>query len=228
VEAVVELAQQALSAPAPEGGGRAQLLVHVDLDALRGDLPGRCELEEGPVLSSETARRLGCDAETVSSLEQAGLPLSVGRARRTVPPRLRRLLEARDEGRCRFPGCERRRFLDAHHRTHWATGGETSLGNLVLLCFQHHRLVHEGEYTIEDAEAGELRFRNRHGVLCPSVPRSPPGSADELVAENRGSGLAITARTNRNGSGDPFDLACAVDAVLSVMRSSVVSTASEQ
>jgi hypothetical protein len=228
VEAVVELAQVALAASAGDRSPEAaQLLVHVDLEALTGDRPGRSELEEGPVISPETARRLGCDAETVSSIEQVGLPLSVGRTRRTVPPKLRRLVEARDEGRCRFPGCERRRFLDAHHRRHWAKGGETSLGNLVLLCSHHHRLVHEGGYTIEDADEGALRFRNRHGVLCPSVPRPPPGSAEELVAQNRRSGLAITARTNRNGDGDPFDLACAVDALLSVMRSPVVSTSAE-
>jgi hypothetical protein len=150
----------------------------------------------------------------VTAIERDGLPLSVGRARRSVPPRLRRALEARDEGACRFPGCEQRRHLDAHHRTHWAQGGETSLANLVLLCFHHHRLVHEGGYTIEDDPAGGLRFRNRYGVLCPSVPpRPPPGSAEELVAEHTRLGLGIDGETNRNGYGDQLDLELAVAAV---------------
>ena len=57
------------------------------------------------------------------------------------------------------------------------------------------------------------RFRNRHGVLVPTVPRSPPGSAHELVAGNDRRGLHIGAETNRNGSGDALDLELAVAAV---------------
>jgi hypothetical protein len=220
VEALVELARASLVSPEERSPERARLVVHVDAAALSADVEGRSELADGPVLSPETARRLGCDAETVTAIERDGLPLSVGRARRSVPPRLRRLLEARDGGTCRFPGCENRRHLDAHHRLHWARGGETSLENLVLLCFHHHRLVHEGGYTIEDDPSGHLRFRNRYGVLCPSLPpRPPPGSAEELVAENTESGLTLDAHTNRNGYGDPLDLELAVAAVELALRS---------
>ena len=177
---------------------------------------GRSELEDGPVISPETARRLGCDAEVVAQVEQDGLPLSVGRKRRTVPPALRRLLEARDGDTCCFPGCERRRHLQAHHRRHWADGGETSLDNLVLLCFHHHRFLHEGGYTIEGDPQGGLRFRNRHGVLSPNAPpRPPPGWGDELLADNDRLGLEIGPDTNRNGGYYPFDLGAAVSAISS-------------
>ena len=216
VEALLELAETSLAASREgEGGGeRARLVVHVDAAALAAAGEGRCELEEGPVISLETARRLGCDAELVARLERDGLPLSVGRARRTVPPGLRRLLEARDEHTCCFPGCERRWHLQAHHRRHWAQGGQTSLENLVLLCFQHHRLVHEGGYAIEDDRAGGLRFRNRHGVVCGTQPpRPPPVSAEQALADNQRLGLTIGPRTNRHGDGDPLDLALAVEAI---------------
>jgi hypothetical protein len=89
VEALVDLAESALNTV---GGGTrepARLVVHVDASALTDDGAGRSELEDGPVVPAETARRLGCDAETVTTIERDGLPLSVGRARRTVPPRLR-------------------------------------------------------------------------------------------------------------------------------------------
>jgi hypothetical protein len=133
-----------------------------------------------------------------------------------VPPALRRLLEARDGDVCCFPGCERRRHLQAHHRHHWAHGGETSVENLVLLCFHHHRLVHEGGYTIEDDSPGGLRFRNRYGVLTPSAPpRPPPGSLEELLAENDRAGLVIGPRTNQNGGSSRFDLGAAVSVVSS-------------
>jgi hypothetical protein len=219
VEALVELAEASLVSPGERSAERARLVVHVDPLALTAGRSGRTELEDGPVVSVETARRLGCDAETVTMVERDGLPASVGRRRRTVPPRLRRLLEARDDGACRWPGCENRRYLDAHHRRHWARGGETSLENLVLLCSHHHRLVHEGGYTIEDDPAGGLRFRNRHGVLCPGVSRPPPGSADALVAENTRLGLTIGAEANRNGYGDALDLALAVAALEQALAS---------
>lgn len=218
VEALVDLAGRSLTATGPEDEGSAEpvrLVVHVDAAALTADGPGRCELEQGPVISPETARRLGCDADQVASVERDGLPISVGRRRRTVPPRLRRLLEARDQGICRWPGCDRRRHLAAHHRRHWAHGGQTSLDNLVLLCFQHHRLVHEGGYTIESGRdgTGELRFRNRHGLLCPTVTRPPPGSHQQLIQQNTAAGITIDDWTNQTGDGYPIDLALTIDVI---------------
>jgi hypothetical protein len=219
VEALVDLAHASLSGPTGDRSDRerSRVAVHVDAAALANDAPGRCELESGPAISTETARRLGCDASTVTITESAGLPLSVGRKRRSVPPALRRALEARDDSSCQWPGCTNRRYLDAHHRRHWAHGGETSLDNLILLCWQHHRLVHEGGYTIEPDRDLGVRFRNRHGVVVPSAPRSPPGSAHALIEQSRHAGLTITANTNRNGTGERMDLALAVDALASII-----------
>jgi hypothetical protein len=218
VEALLDLAEASMNAFDEQRVERARLVVHVDAAALSADGRGRTELEDGPVISPETARRLGCDAELVAQVERDGLPVSAGRRRRTVPPALRRLLEARDGDTCCFPGCERSRHLQAHHRRHWAHGGDTSVENLVLLCFHHHRLVHEGGYTIEDVAAGGLRFRNRHGVLCSTAPpRPPPGTADALRAEHDRVGLNIDPQTNRNGCGGSLDLALAVSATASVV-----------
>jgi hypothetical protein len=197
--------------PAEDG---TLLVKALDAAALTTDGAGRCDLDDGPVVSPETARRLGCDVELVTRIERDGLPVSVGRRRRTVPPALRCLLEARDRETCCFPGCERNRRLQAYHRQHWAHGGETSLDNLVLLCYHHHRLVHEGGYTIEPDPGGGLRFRNRYGVVCSAAPsRPPPGSADELIADNHRHGIHVGPDTNRNGCGDRMDLAAVVDAM---------------
>jgi len=216
VEALLDLAEASLVAECEPRGGRARVVVHVDAAALCADGRGRSELEDGPLIAPETARRLGCDADVMAQIERDGLPLSVGRSRRSVPAALRRLLEARDGHSCCFPGCERRRHLQAHHRTHWAHGGETSLENLVLLCYQHHRVVHEGGYTVEgDPETG-FRFRNRYGVVWPlAPPRPPPGRADDLLADNHAHGLRIDPDTNQNGSYGNFDLQRAVAAVSS-------------
>ena len=84
-------------------------------------------------VSAETARRMACDAATVSMHHgRGGEVLDVGRRTRTISPALRRALAARDR-QCRFPGCGNLR-CDAHHLEHWADGGRTALDNLVLLC----------------------------------------------------------------------------------------------
>ncbi len=73
-----------------------------------------------------------------------------------------RMLKDRDLG-CRFPGCERERWLKAHHVEHWADGGATRLDNLVLLCHDHHRLIHEGGWMIRGHPAKELSFHDPTG-----------------------------------------------------------------
>jgi hypothetical protein len=31
---------------------------------------------------------------------------------------------------------------------HWIDGGPTDLDNLILLCYRHHRMVHEGNWQL--------------------------------------------------------------------------------
>lgn len=206
------------------GGERYQLVVHVDEAALtRGE--GACVLEDGPALAPETASRLSCDASIIEIRERGGEPLSVGRKTRTIPSAMRRALQMRDR-RCRFPGCENRRFLDAHHVRHWARGGETKVGNLVLLCRYHHRCVHEGGYSIVRQNAGNLSFRDPWGSPIPNVPRPPPGELGGLLEANRH--LGIDAATCQPGDGDPLDLALVVSALCQKVnasaRAAVIST----
>ncbi|WP_442860877.1 HNH endonuclease signature motif containing protein [Amycolatopsis sp. CA-230715] len=44
----------------------------------------------------------------------------------------------------RSPECAPR-HCEAHHVVEWAHGGLTELGNLVLLCGHHHRLLHRSD-----------------------------------------------------------------------------------
>ena len=65
-------------------------------------------------VSADTARRMACDAATVSMHHgRGGEILDVGRRTRTISPALRRALAARDR-QCRFPGCGNLR-CDAHY-----------------------------------------------------------------------------------------------------------------
>jgi hypothetical protein len=149
-------------------GERPHVTVTVGADVLRADataIPGAAasatgrggmsesaktsEVEEaseldhvGPV-DPELARRLACDASVMRVvLAGPSEPLDVGRRTPVVSPAIRRAVIVRDR-HCRFPGCDRpQTWCDAHHVVHWADGGPTALGNLLLLCRRHHRLVH--------------------------------------------------------------------------------------
>jgi hypothetical protein len=216
-EALAAMAELALASKSHgrSGGERHQLVVHVEEAALNSSDEGACALEDGPAVAAETARRLACDGSLVEIRERDGEPLSVGRKRRTIPPAMRRALQTRDRG-CRFPGCENRRFLDAHHVQHWAAGGETKLTNLVLLCGRHHRFLHEGGYSIVELGDGSHAFRDPWGGPLPTVPRPPPGDPNLLLEQNRS--LMIGADTCKGGDGDRMDLGLVVDALLAQFR----------
>jgi hypothetical protein len=66
-----------------------------------------------------------------------------------------------------FPGCHRTRYVEAHHVHHWVDGGETNVDNLVLLCWQHHHLLHEGGYRIRRDHQGDLYFMRADGRAIP-------------------------------------------------------------
>ena len=123
--------------------------------------------------------------------------MSIGRRSRSIPPAIRRALRLRDRG-CAFPGCTHDRFLHGHHIHHWLHGGETSVDNLSLLCSHHHRLVHEGGWSVERTAEGDLCFNAPDGHELPAVPPSE-ASEDALAflhewAEDRG--IDLGADTN--------------------------------
>ena len=133
------------------------MVVHLDGAALLSEGEGESDL---PI---ESVRRLCCDGSVISIHTDAlGEPLNVGRKQRTVPTTIRRALIARDRT-CTFPGCTHGRWLDAHHIKYWADGGETSLDNLILLCSHHHRLVHEGGFTVATRRDGSRCFARPDG-----------------------------------------------------------------
>jgi hypothetical protein len=156
-----------------------EVVIHVDADALSHDAPGaRCEIEGAGAIAPETARRLTCDSALVGLAECDGEPLSIGRRARRVPHGLRRALEARDRT-CRFPGCANLGRLDSHHVLHWTKEGLTELANLALLCKRHHRMVHEGGYTMTRARDGTWIFTRPTGDVV-ELPTRPPASHADL------------------------------------------------
>jgi hypothetical protein len=161
---------------------RATVVVHArlgDLAATRGS----AEIEGGGAIHPETARRLLCDGRVQTVLEdQNGEPLRLGRLSREPSASMIRLLRHRDV-ECRFPGCGARRFTQAHHIVWWGEGGATDLDNLVLVCFFHHRLVHEHGWAVRRDEGGDLRW------IRPDGSAHRPGQALSNPAATRGTQL---------------------------------------
>jgi hypothetical protein len=153
-----------------------QITVHADLEALTTEptTTGVAELEAGPVIASETARRLACDAIVETAVYDDCRVLGVGRRTRLIPGWLRRQLWYRDGG-CRFPGCDRRGWVHGHHIQHWADGGPTDLTNLVLLCGYHHRFLHEHRWAIHGDPNQTLTFHKPdHTIYPPPRPEIHP------------------------------------------------------
>ena len=198
------LAHDVLEAP---GTDRQQIVVHVAAETLRNRTPGCCEIEHGPSIPAESARRFSCDATLFALIEdEEGEPLNVGRRTRSIPAPLRRLLTARDKG-CRFPGCANARYIDMHHIKHWANGGETRPSNLVSLCRFHHHAVHEGGFNVEILDDGALRFVNPHGEAVDHVQpgcSQPPGDHTQVPS----------GKFEDCWRGDRMDLDLAVDVMI--------------
>jgi Domain of unknown function (DUF222) len=128
------------------------------LEGLKGELGvPPADLELSLPISTRTAERMACDCTMSRVVLADSMVIDVGRATRTVSPPTMRALRVRDKG-CRFPGCDRQvNWSSPHHIIYWSRGGPGKLPNLVLLCYFHHRLVHEGGWQVVKA-GREFRF----------------------------------------------------------------------
>jgi hypothetical protein len=148
---------------------RPTIVVHADLKFLAG-AEGGAELDVMGPVSREVARRLACDAKVLVSSDGAdGRSLKLGRTRRDPSDAQRVEIRWRDKG-CRFPGCSHTEFTDVHHVRHWVDGGSTDIENLVELCDQHHRCVHEMGWKISGNANMKLTFQSPTGRRSASSP----------------------------------------------------------
>ena len=157
---------------------RTQVVVHVDSEALAAD-NGVGELQGGPNVAMETVKRLSCDSSMQTVVDDKdGKPVSSFKSRRYPTARQRRDLARRDQG-CRWPGCRRKKVVEAHHIQHHKSGGETELYNLVLMCKLHHYLVHEAGYVVI-GQPPNIQIKGPHGELIRNGPPPMAAKAEEL------------------------------------------------
>jgi uncharacterized protein DUF222 len=164
-DALVEFCRQVPGSKRGSSGPRPQLIIRASPDTLAGITGAPAgELEGGGTVPAETVQRHACDSALVRMTGRTELDHELNHASRTLPTSTRRALEARDR-HCVWPGCSRPLgWCDGHHLVWWTRGGETSLANLALLCRPHHRLVHEGGWSLQ-------RARNEWLAAPPAIKR---------------------------------------------------------
>ncbi len=154
------------------GGSPYTVVAHVPLDVLLDEtskLSG--ELERGSLISSDTVRRLACDATVILAVDDdVGHTMYEGRTRRYPSDAQRREIIRRDR-HCRFPGCTNATFVSPHHIMWWKSHhGKTDLPNLALLCEHHHHLIHSKKWTMSGDANEKLTFVGPNGRSMTSLP----------------------------------------------------------
>lgn len=159
-DALVEVASHALDLGAipTSGGASTHLQLTASVETVMGLIGASGgDLEFAGAVPAATVQRLACDASVRRVLLGPNSEvIDVGRALRVPSPAARAALRVRSGG-CEWPGCDRPvAFTNAHHLVHWGHGGRSDVENLVLLCYRHHWMVHEGGWQLARVERRQL------------------------------------------------------------------------
>ena len=148
------------------------------LDEQAGELAGY-----GPI-PADVARTLAADATWKRLLTDpaSGQLLDYGRTTYRPPAALADFIRARDH-HCVFPGCHRPAdACDIDHEIPFPKGA-TCGDNLECLCRHHHRLKHEGGWTLDHRDSVHIwtspegaEYRRRPVLIAP--PQPPPVDPD--------------------------------------------------
>ena len=148
-DALLDLVTRAVSAPdGVPRQAKTSLVVTIGLDVLTGSCRGAGLTMAGQILTTDTLRRMACDAQLIPVvLGTNGEILDHGMGRRLFDRAQIRHLWLRDR-HCTFPGCSKpAAWTDAHHLVHWIDDGPTDIANAALLCRAHHTVVHRERYA---------------------------------------------------------------------------------
>lgn len=178
-DALLDLVSRAVGAP--EGVPRqakTSVVVTIGLDVLQGRCRGAGLTMAGDILTTDTVRRMACEAQLVPVVLGANAEiLDQGMGRRLFDRAQIRHLWIRD-GHCTFPGCSKpAAWTDAHHLVHWLDGGPTDVSNAALLCRAHHTVVHRERYAgavIAGPHGPQVRWDLSYGSYNTLVGGLPP------------------------------------------------------
>ena len=158
---------------------RATVVIHAQLEALvSGD--ANSWAASGLALHPAVTGRFLCDCRIQGVVHgDDGAVIGIGYTSRLIPRWLRRAVEHRDHHRCTFPNCGSRAFLQVHHVVPWPEG-PTDVDNLTLVCWVHHKLLHDHDWHVTLAPDQSARwFRPDWTPYHPrAAPEHHPTSSD--------------------------------------------------
>lgn len=169
-ELLLALATAALGSPARDEGLSSYQIAITVCDAcktVRQRAGGEDVVVDATVL--EQAR---CDATELGRVDVADPP----KATQTVPPRIRRMVMARQGHRCAVPGCTNSAFRHLHHTVRRADGGTHDPELMCGLCTQHHQATHVGTLVIRGTYSSGFVFEHADGEPYGSRNVSPKRS----------------------------------------------------
>src|SRR5581483_1677530 len=125
------------------------------------------ETRDGSIdVSKAELERAACDSEIVDTRKK---PVRVNR---TMPPSVANEIDARDDGRCRVPGCLNRAFIERHHEGGWKNVGHDP-ARMFLACSAHHQAIHDDALHVNYDKNNEPRF-----TLADGTPLEPDASRE--------------------------------------------------
>jgi hypothetical protein len=195
-EAVGAMLDRVLGGPEDEGRSPYQVSLTTCAVCARTWERSRGELVE---VGAEVGERAQCDAQIIgpapapdacthvgdgpartTPLDATAVPATpvghgtdLSTANQTVTPRFRRMITARDKGKCCVPGCRNTRWLELHHVVAQAAGGAHDPEVIALICSTHHRLLHMGRLVIEGRYSTGFRFTHADGTAYGAAPKTP-------------------------------------------------------
>ncbi len=142
------------------------------LDAQSADLDGY-----GPITAA-MAKRIAADPTATWRLlltDDTGLVTQASTKTYRPPADMARTVIARDV-HCCYPGCRKKaRYNDLDHVEAYHDGDDTTTANLMSLCRRHHRLKHDGKWSVErDNTTGVTTWTDQRGRTYHTRPPDRP------------------------------------------------------
>ncbi|HKX74425.1 MAG TPA: HNH endonuclease signature motif containing protein, partial [Acidimicrobiia bacterium] len=173
-DALTSLALDSLTGGSEEAAGREVVVAEVLVDAqLAADTSGEAGvvLSSGPKVGPNVLSEILCTGQIrVIVADQEGNRVDYSDLGEAIPPALRTLIWARDQGVCTVDGCSSRYRLQPHHLVPRSQGGSHHPSNLTLLCWFHHHVVIHGLGFRLDPDSPPQRRR----FIRQPHPRGPP------------------------------------------------------
>ncbi len=174
-DALTSLALDSLTGGSEASPGRdvtvAEVMVEAGLAAATSGEAG-VRLSSGPRVGPNLLAEILCSGQIrVVVSDGDGNRVDSSDLGEAVPPAVRAVVWARDQGQCAIDGCRSRYRLQPHHITERSRGGSHHPDNLTLLCWYHHHVAIHGLGFRIDPDTPPQRRR----LLRQPQSHGPPG-----------------------------------------------------